>query len=144
MFLGEHQHTLDAKGRVSLPAKFRLQMTGKVVVVKGIDRNLYVYESDEYEKFVAELVARGDFNARVRKLRSFFVGGAVETELDSAGRVSIPQTLRDYAGLAKEVVVVGDGKRIEIWNGEAWERYMSDAADEIDDIAQELADAGLG
>ncbi len=143
MFLGEHQHTLDAKGRVSLPAKFRLQMTGKVVVAKGLDRNLYVYEAGEYEKFVDKLTSREDFNAKVRQLRSFFTGGAVESDLDSAGRVSIPANLREYAGLAKDVVVIGNGSRVEIWDSEAWERYNAEAADSIDDIAQELADAGL-
>jgi MraZ protein len=143
MFLGEYQHTLDAKGRVSLPAKFRLQMTGKVVVAKGIDKNLYIYEADEYEKFVDELTARNEFNANVRKLRAFFTGGAHETDLDSAGRVSVPQTLRDHAGLGKEVSVIGNGTRIEIWDTTAWQAYQSAAAESIDGIAQELADAGL-
>jgi MraZ protein len=143
MFLGEYQHTLDAKGRVSLPAKFRLQMTGKVVVAKGIDKNLYIYEADEYEKFVDELTARNEFNANVRKLRAFFTGGAHETDLDSAGRVSVPQTLRDHAGLGKEVSVIGNGTRIEIWDTAAWQAYQSAAAESIDGIAQELADAGL-
>lgn len=143
MFLGEYQHTLDAKGRVSLPAKFRLQMTGKVVVAKGIDKNLYVYEADEYEKFVNELTSRNEFNAKMRQLRAFFTGGASETDLDSAGRISIPSTLRDHAGLGKDVSVVGNGTRIEIWDTAAWQRYNAAAAESIDDIAQELADAGL-
>jgi MraZ protein len=143
VFLGEHQHTLDAKGRVSLPAKFRLQMTGKVVVAKGLDKNLYVYEAAEYEKFVSRLTAREDFNANVRKLRSFFTGGAEEFDLDSAGRVSIPANLREFAGLEKDLVVIGNGTRIEIWDAVAWKRYNAEAAESIDDIAQELADAGL-
>ena len=143
MFLGEYQHTLDAKGRVSLPAKFRLQMTGNVVVAKGIDKNLYVYEASEYEKFVGELTARNEFNAKVRQLRAFFTGGAHETDLDSAGRVSIPPALRDHAGLGKDVTVIGNGSRVEIWDTTAWQAYQSKAAESIDDIAQELADAGL-
>lgn len=143
MFLGEHQHTLDAKGRVSMPAKFRSQMIGKVVVAKGLDKNLYVYEAAEYEKFVETLTARADFNAQVRKLRSFFTGGAYETDLDSAGRVSIPANLREFAGLTKDVVVIGNGSRIDIWDAAAWQQYNSEAAESIDDIAQELADAGL-
>lgn len=143
MFLGEFQHTLDAKGRVSLPAKFRLQMTGKVVVAKGIDKNLYVYQADEYEKFVEELVSRNEFNASVRKLRTFFTGGADETDLDSAGRIAIKPSLRDYAGLGKDVAVIGNGNKIEIWDAAAWQAYNETAAESIDDIAQELADAGL-
>lgn len=143
MFLGEHQHTLDAKGRVSLPARFRLQMTGKVVVAKGLDKNLYVYEAAEYEKFVEELAERNEFNANVRKIRAHFTIGAWETDLDSAGRVSIPQNLREFAGLGKDVVVAGNGTRVEIWDAVAWQRYSAEAAESIDDIAQELADAGL-
>lgn len=143
MFLGEFQHTLDAKGRVSLPAKFRVQMTGKVVVAKGIDKNLYVYQADEYEKFVNELTARNEFNAKVRQLRAHFTGGADETDLDSAGRVAIKQGLREFAELGKDVTVVGNGTRIEIWDSAKWQAYSTAAAESIDDIAQELADAGL-
>ena len=143
MFLGEHQHTLDAKGRVSLPAKFRNQMTGKVVVAKGMDKNLYVYEYGEYEKFVAELMTRNEFKGKMRQLRTFFTGGADETELDSAGRVRIAPELRKHAGLDKDVVVIGNGNKIEIWDAEAWQAYSAAAAESIDDIAQELADAGL-
>lgn len=143
MFLGEYQHTLDAKGRISLPAKFRLQMTGKVVVAQGIDRNLYVYEAEEYEKFVAKLLAREDFNPAVRKLRAFFTAGADEIELDSAGRVAIKASLREYAGLTKDVVVTGNGSRIDIWDAARWQEYKASAAESIDDLAQELADAGL-
>jgi MraZ protein len=143
MFLGEYQHSLDAKGRVSLPAKFRSQMTGKVVVAKGLDKNLYVYQADEYEKFVDELVARNEFNASVRRIRAFFTGGAEETDLDSAGRIAIKPGLREHAGLGKDVAVIGNGTRIEIWDAEAWQAYNAAAAESIDDIAQELADAGL-
>ncbi len=142
MFLGDHQHTLDAKGRVSLPAKFRAQMTGKLVVAKGLDNCLYVYPAEEYNRFVADLVSREDFEPRVRKVRRFFTTGAVETELDSAGRVSLPANLREYAGLSKDVAVTGNGNRIEIWDAVAWNSYGEDG-DSIEDLAKELADAGL-
>ncbi len=143
MFLGEHQHTLDAKGRVSLPARFRLQMTGSVVIAKGLDRNLYVYQAAEYERFIEELTSKSEFNASVRKIRTHFTIGAWETDLDSAGRVSVPQNLREFAGLQKDVIVAGNGSRIEIWDAGRWQRYSAEAAESIDDIAQELADAGL-
>jgi MraZ protein len=143
MFLGEYQHTLDAKGRVSLPAKFRIQMTGKVVVAKGLDKNLYVYQAEEYERFVEGLTERNEFNARVRQLRTFFTGGADETDLDSAGRVRIAPELRKHADLDKDVTVIGNGNKIEIWDTAKWQKYNSAAAGSIDDIAQELADAGL-
>jgi len=142
MFLGDYQHTLDAKGRVSLPAKFRADMTGKLVVASGLDECLYVYPAEEYERFVEDLVLQEDFEPRVRKLRRFFTAGAVEVEFDSAGRISLPQKLRDYAGLGKEVAVIGNGNRIEIWDAAKWDSY-SEAGESIEDLAKELADAGL-
>ena len=143
MFLGDHQHTLDAKGRVSLPAKFRAQMTGKIVVAKGLDDCLYVYPADEYHRFVEGLLSGSDFDPRKRQLRRFFTTGAIETELDSAGRVSLPANLREYAGLAKDVAVTGNGNRIEIWDAQRWSAYSGETTTDIESLAQELADAGL-
>lgn len=142
MFLGDHQHTLDAKGRVSLPAKFRGQMTGKIVVSQGFDQCLYVYPADEYNRFVADLIAHEDFKPAMRKVRRFFTAGAVETELDSAGRVSLPANLREYAGLTKDVAVTGNGNRIEIWDTAAWSAYRQ-AGESIESLAEELAEIGL-
>ncbi len=143
MFLGEYQHTLDAKGRVSLPSKFRNQMTGNVVVVKGFDACLYVFPVEGYEKFVAGLMSREDFDPRVRQLRRRFTAGAVEAELDTAGRVMLPQKLREYAGLTKDVAITGTGNRIEIWDTEAWSAYEGETEVNAEDLARELADAGL-
>jgi MraZ protein len=143
MFLGDYQHTLDAKGRVSLPAKFRAEMTGKLVVAKGLDNCLYVYPSDEYGRFVSEIVSREDFDPRIRQVRRFFTSGAVEIELDSAGRVSLPPNLRDWAALRKDVAVIGNGNRIEMWDADAWSAYNGTTGESIEDLAQELASAGL-
>ena len=143
MFLGDHQHTLDAKGRVSLPAKFRAEMTGKIVVAKGLDECLYVYPAEEYRAFVEGLLSGSDFDPRKRQLRRFFTTGAVETELDSAGRISLPANLRDYAGLTRELAVTGNGNRIEIWDSQRWSAYNGGATDQIENLARELADAGL-
>lgn len=143
MFLGDYQHTLDAKGRVSLPAKFRADMTGKLVIAKGFEDCLYVYSADEYNRFVEELLATEDFDPRMRRIRRFFTSGAVEAELDSAGRISLPQVLRDYAGLRKDIAVTGNGNRIELWDAEAWAAYNGEDEGSIEDLAKELADAGL-
>ena len=143
MFLGEHQHTLDAKGRVSLPAKFRAEMTGSLVVSKGLDKCLYVYSAEEYRRFVETLTSGNDFNSKQRQLRRFFVAGAQDVELDSAGRISLSSALRDYAGLKKEIAVTGNGTRIEIWDAEAWATYNGEGEGSIEDLAEELADAGL-
>jgi len=143
MFLGEYQHTLDAKGRVSLPSKFRQVMTGSVVVAQGLEGCLYVFPAEEYSAFLEGLLAKGDFDPRFRKVRRFFTAGAIEGELDSAGRVSVPPVLREYAGLNKEVAVTGNGNRIELWDSEAWKDYKAETTDSIEDLARELADGGL-
>lgn len=143
MFLGDHQHTLDAKGRVSLPAKFRGEMTGRIVVAKGLDNCLYVYPAEDYQTSLATLLDGNDFDPRKRQVRRFFMSGAVETELDSAGRVSLPANLREYAKLGKDLAVIGVGDRIEIWDAEAWSAYNGDATENAAVLAQGLADAGL-
>jgi len=142
MFLGDHRHTLDAKGRVSLPSRFRSEMTGKLVVAKGLDKCLYVYPAGEYGRFVEELVAKEDFEPRLRKIRRFFTAGAVEVELDSAGRIGLPANLRAYAGLSKDVAIAGNGNRIEIWDSAMWDEY-SEAGENIEDLAKELSEAGM-
>jgi MraZ protein len=143
MFLGDYQHTLDAKGRVSLPAKFRAELTGSLVVSKGLDDCLYVYSAEEYQRFVKTLTEGNDFDPRTRRLRRFFVAGAQDVELDSAGRISLSPVLREYAGLKKEIAVTGNGTRIEIWDAEAWATYNGEVEGSIEDLAEELAAAGL-
>ncbi len=143
MFLGEFHHTLDAKGRVSMPSKFRTQMTGSVVIVKGFENCLYVYPSEAYDSFLSGLLAREDFDPRIRQLRRRFTAGAVEVELDTAGRVSLPPKLREHAGLAKDVAITGTGNRIEIWDAETWSAYEGEIEQNAEDLARELADAGL-
>ncbi|MDP2182478.1 MAG: division/cell wall cluster transcriptional repressor MraZ [Actinomycetota bacterium] len=143
MFLGDYQHTLDAKGRVSLPAKFRAEMTGKLVIAKGMEGCLYVYSAEEYSAFVKRLMGKDDFEPRFRKVRRYFTSGAVEAELDSAGRITLPPLLREFAKLEKDVSITGNGNRIEVWNADAWSTYSGETADGIEDFAKELADAGL-
>jgi len=143
MFLGDYQHTLDAKGRVSLPAKFRAEMTGKLVIAKGFEDCLYVYPADEYNHFVEGLLTGEDFDPRMRRIRRFFTSGAVEAELDSAGRISLPPVLREYAGIKKDIAVTGNGTRIELWDAEAWNAYNGEDEGSIEDLAKELAADGL-
>ena len=143
MFLGDYQHTLDAKGRVSLPVKFRLEMTGKLVVAKGLEGCLYVYPAEEYSRFIEHLTSVNDFDPSYRKVRRFFTSGAFETETDKAGRIGIPQHLREYAHLTKDVAITGSGNRIEIWDSQMWVEYSGETAEHIEDFAKELADAGL-
>ncbi len=143
MFLGEYQHTLDAKGRVSLPAKFRAEMTGSLVIARGFDGCLYVFPAEEYSGFLESILEKNDFDPKIRQLRRYLTAGAVEAELDSAGRINIPPALREHAGLGKDVSIIGNGQRIEIWDVEKWAAYNGETAAEIENLAKELADASL-
>jgi MraZ protein len=142
MFRGEYQHTLDAKGRVSLPAKFRADMTGKLVLVKGLEKCLYVYSADEYNRFVESLPSAEDFDPRKSRVRRFFMAGSDDAEIDSAGRIKLPANQVGYAGLTKDVAVIGNGNRIELWDAQAWAAYNSDEQGSIADLASELAADG--
>ncbi len=143
MFLGEYQHTLDAKGRLSLPAKFRNQMTGSIVVVKGLEGCLYVFPSEDYESFLRQLTERGDFDPKFRQVRRFFTAGAKEDELDTAGRIGIPANLRDYAQLERDVTVIGNGDRVELWDATAWSAYNGETEGRIEEVTSELAGLGI-
>lgn len=143
MFLGEYQHTLDAKGRLSLPAKFRGEMTGRLILVKGLENCLYVFSTEDYASFLSQLTERGDFDPKYRQVRRFFTAGAVEAELDSAGRISVPGVLREYAGLERDVSVIGNDDRVEIWNTERWAAYNGEISGRIEELAGELASLGF-
>lgn len=141
MFLGDYQHTLDAKGRVSLPKRFRDELSGTVIVAKGFDRCLFVYGAEEYEAFVNGL-PKDDFNPSKRQMRRFFAAGAHSVDVDAAGRIMLPPLLREYAGLKKDVAVTGSGDRIEIWDAATWADYNSEVENSIEDLAQGLASIG--
>jgi MraZ protein len=139
VFLGDYQHTLDAKGRISLPAKFRNQLAGSLVVSKGLEKCLYVYPAAGWREFEATLLSGNDFDGDHRGVRRFFMAGSTETELDSAGRVTLPPGLRAYAGLDKDVSVIGNGDRIELWDTERWAAYSGAIGEGIEDAAGKLA-----
>lgn len=143
MFLGEYQHTLDAKGRVSLPRKFRDGTGSKLVVSKGLEHCLYVYPADGYRTFLENLMSASDFKANSRAVRRFFTAGATEVDIDSAGRVSLTPVLREHASLGRDVIVAGVGDHIEIWDAEAWAAYEDEHATTIEDAAEELARTGI-
>ncbi len=143
MFLGEYQHTLDAKGRVSLPAKFRGITGEKVVVTKGFEHCLYVFPADGYTEFLGKLLDGNDFSRKTRDVRRFFLAGAAEVNVDSAGRIPLTGPLRDYAGLGKDVTVTGNGDRIEVWDSGTWAAYQTEIGGTVEDAAEELADQGI-
>lgn len=120
MFLGEYSHSADAKGRVFIPAKFRDELGEGFVVTRGIDPCLCVYPKTEWEKFSAKI---DEFpTVQARKVRRFLYSAATDPTPDSQGRILIPSVLREYAGIEKDVVVIGVGAYLEIWSAEAWEK----------------------
>ena len=144
MFLGEHQHTLDAKGRVSLPAKFRGGIPGgRLVVSKGLEGCLYVTPIDGFDDSMARLLDSNEYDREARRLRRFFLSGAAEADLDSAGRVTLTAPLREHAGLTKDVTIIGAGKRIEIWDSSTWETYNDETASNLEGSAADLAEKGV-
>ena len=141
MFMGEYNHSIDAKGRLIIPSKFRDMLGDEFVVTKGLEGCLFVFEKYEFESFMDKLNEKSDLEAKVRKIKRFFISGAQEMVPDKQGRMLVPPTLREYAGLEKEVVFAGVGGHIEIWDKSKWDDVTS--FDDINDIAEELSNIGI-
>lgn len=141
VFMGEYNHTVDAKGRVIIPAKFREALGDTFVVTKGLDGCLFVFAMDEWSSFEEKLRTLPIANKDARKFTRFFFAGAADVEPDKQGRVLIPNNLREFGGLTKDVVLVGVSNRVEIWDKERYEE--STEFDDMDEIAEHMADLGL-
>ncbi len=143
MFIGEYQHTIDNKGRISVPAKFREELGERFIVTKGLDNCLFIYSMEEWQIMENKLKALPLTNKDARAFVRFFFAGASECELDNQGRIRIPNNLREHAALEKETVMIGVATRIEVWNLEQWEKYNDDANLGYDDIASKMAELGI-
>lgn len=142
MFMGEYNHTIDAKGRLIIPSKFREILGDAFVVTKGLDGCLFVYDNEEWQHFEEKLRSLPITNKEARQFVRFFLAGATEAEVDKQGRILIPNVLREFAQLTKDVVLVGVGSRIEIWGRERFEDTAT--FDDMDEIAEHMAELGLG
>ena len=136
MFLGEYQHTLDPKGRVILPSAFREQLEDGLVMTVGLDHCLTVHPTDDWEHVVEGLRALRTTDRRERKFARVMTASAHAEELDRQGRITIPARLREYAGLTKEVAVVGADSRIELWDAGRWDTYRQEAMADFADTDQ--------
>lgn len=143
MLLGEYRHNVDIKGRVSVPAKFRDDLGQSFVVTKGLDSCLFIYSKKEWETFENKLKLLPLTNQDARSFIRFFFAGATECELDSQGRINIPQNLRDYAGIKKNVVIVGVATRAEIWDSENWDKYTASDSLDVSKIASQMSNLGI-
>ena len=143
MLIGEFEHSLDAKGRLIMPAKLRESIGEKFVVTKGLDGCLFAFSLTEWTIFEEKLKTLPLSNKNSREFTRFFLSGAIECEIDKQGRFLIPSNLRDVAGLQKEVVIIGVGTRIEIWNLEKWRAYNSSDNMSVEDIAENMTMLGI-
>jgi len=143
VFMGEYSHTVDNKGRLIFPAKFREDLGEKFIATKGLDNCLFVYPLEEWAILENKLKQLPMAKPEARAFVRFFFAGAAELEADKQGRVLLPNNLREHAKLDKDVIVIGVSSRIEIWNKEAWEEYNSQINPEVTRIAENLVDLGI-
>jgi len=140
MFMGEFQHNVDTKGRIIVPSKFREELGESFVVTRGLDKCLFAYPMDEWKILEEKLKKLPLTKKDARAFTRFFFSGAVECEVDKQGRINIPKTLRTYASLEKECVVIGVSNRVEFWAVEQWEDYFNASEESFADIAENLMD----
>ena len=143
MLLGEHKHTLDTKKRLSLPSKFRKELGKTVVVTRGLDTSLFVYSLKEWKKFSEKLGELSMGQSDTRAFNRFILGGAVEADIDSAGRILIPDFLKDFAGLDQKVMVIGLSNRVELWDEGKWIAYQSELSNKANILAEKLGEIGM-
>ena len=140
MLLGAHEHTIDDKNRLTLPAKFRQAFKDGVVVTRGLDRCLYAYRREDWARLVESRLAPLDpLGKEGRQMHRYFFAAAAEADLDKQGRVMVPVALIEYAQLGREVVVAGVNDRLEIWDREAWRRELAEIEGSAEDVAERLA-----
>lgn len=143
MFIGEYRHSVDDKGRLALPAKFRSLLAKGAVITRGLDHCLFVYAAAEWKKLAEKLAALPFSQANSRAFSRLMLAGAMDVELDKQGRAVVPQYLREYASLSKDVVVAGLYDRLEIWDAHAWEKYKKHTEKQSNDIAEKMGELGV-
>ena len=143
MFIGEYQHTLDNKGRVIIPSKFREDLGDGFVMTKGLDNCLFIYPRKEWSILEEKLKTLPLTNRDARAFIRFFFSGATECIIDKQGRVLIPPNLREHSKLEKDLVIIGVSTRMEIWSKEEWQSYNNDDNLSYDNIAEKMAELGI-
>jgi MraZ protein len=143
MLIGEYLHTLDSKKRLSLPAKFRKEVGKKVVITRGLDSCLFMFPEKAWNNIAQKLANLPFGQADTRGMSRFLLAGAVETDVDGAGRILVPDFLKDFADLRSRVVLAGVSDRIEIWNEKTWEEYKRRIEKGADQMAEKMGDLGI-
>lgn len=142
MFIGEYNHTIDAKGRLIIPSKFREALGDEFVVTKGMDGCLFVFDNSEWQAFEKKLHGLPMIDREARQFTRFFLAGAASVEVDKQGRILIPAVLREFAGITKDAVLVGVGSRVEIWSRENWEGTVT--YQDMEEISRHMIELGIG
>lgn len=143
MFIGEYNHSIDEKGRLAIPIKFREELGRGAVVTRGLDNCLFVYTADEWKIMAEKLAALPISKANTRAFARLMLAGAMDCEIDKQGRVMLPEFLRTYAGIAKKAVVAGLFNRLEIWDEAAWNKYKTATEKDSGDIAEALGELSV-
>jgi len=143
MFIGEYQATIDEKGRISIPAKFRPQLKSKVVVTRGLDNSLFLYTLDEWKKLAEKLASLPIATANTRAFARLMLAGAMDCDIDKQGRIILPGYLKEFAKIGKKLVFAGLFNRIEIWSEELWCAYKAQTEKESNAIAEQLGSLGV-
>ncbi|SDY43907.1 MraZ protein [Proteiniborus ethanoligenes] len=143
MFIGEYQHSLDNKGRLIIPSKFRDELGDVFIITKGLDNCLFVYPKEEWDILENKLKLLPLTSKDARAFVRFFFSGATECELDKQGRILIPVNLRDHCKLDKDAVIIGVSTRVEIWSKEEWDTYNDDDSLSYEAIAEKMAELGI-
>ena len=143
MLIGEYRHTIDAKKRLSLPAKFRQELGRKVIVTRGFENCLVIYSEKEWKKVTNKLESLPTSQVGVRSFSRIILAGAMEVGLDKLGRILIPDYLKRYAGLKKNVIICGLSNKLEVWDVQKWEIYRKRAEKDIERVAENLPELGI-
>ena len=143
MFIGEFNHNIDEKGRLAIPVKFRGDLAKGAVVTRGLDNCLFVYAMDEWQKLATKLSNLPISQAKARAFARLMLAGAMDVVPDKQGRINLPEYLRKYGGLKKEVIVAGLYNRLEIWDSATWDEYSKDTEQASADISEKLAELGV-
>lgn len=143
MFMGEYRHSIDDKGRIIIPTKFRDHLGSSFIITRGLDQCLFAYPRSEWTQLERKLKSLPFTKADARAFTRFFFSGASEVDLDKQGRIRIPSNLRHFAKLSKECVIIGVSTRVEIWCKELWEQYSSESEEAFNKIAESLVDVEL-
>jgi len=143
MLMGEYHHTIDEKGRIIIPAKFRNELGESFVVTRGLENCLFIYSLVEWEKIVSKLKTLPFTKKDARSFTRFFLSGATTLEFDKQGRINISSPLASYAKLDKECVIVGVNDRLEIWAKDSWDKFLNDNSEDLSDITENLISSNI-